>query len=82
MFWETKLIYAVEKAPNMKWKNHKSAISIFNSITIELSKHMGYKHVQLDDITLAVIHYKDAHYKREEDFWTKIPDDFITEWKW
>lgn len=82
MFWETKLIHAVERAPNMKWKEHKSAISVFNSITIELSKHMWYKHAQLDDITLTVLHYKDKNYKREEDFGTKISEEFVTEWKW
>jgi hypothetical protein len=55
---------------------------VFNNITIELSKHMGYKFTQLDDITLTVIHYKDEKYVRSEDFGTKIPDEFITEWTW
>ena len=82
MFGESKLVYAVERAPNMKWKTHKSAISVFNSITIELSKHMGYRHAQLDDITLVVIHYKDQDYLESEDFSRIISDEFITEWNW
>ena len=82
MFWEKQLVEAIEEAPNMKWKRHKSAISIFNNITIELSRHMWYKYAQLDDITLTTIHYKDEHYKKDEDFDIKIPDDFITEWNW
>ena len=82
MFWEERLVEAVSEAPNMKWKLHKSAVSVFNNITIELSKHMGYKFTQLDDITLTVIHYKDEKYVRSEDFGTKIPDEFITEWTW
>ncbi len=82
MFGEQKLIEAIEEAPNMKWKKHKSAISVFNNITIELSKHMWYKYAQLDDITLTTIHYKDEYYNKEDDFSTKIADDFITEWNW
>lgn len=82
MFGESKLVYAVERAPNMRGKNHKSAISVFNSITIELSKHMGYRHAQLDDITLVTIHYKDSDYDEKDDFTTNISDEFITEWKW
>lgn len=82
MFWETQLIESIEEAPNMKGRKHKSAISVFNNITIELSKHMWYKYTQLDDITLTVLHYKDEYYKRSEDFGTKIADDFITEWNW
>lgn len=82
MFWENKLVQAIERAPNMKSKTHKSAISVFNNITIELSKHMWYKYAQLDDITLTVIHYKDRYYQRNDDFGTKIPEEFITEWTW
>jgi len=82
MFWEDQLVKSIESAPNMKWKTHKSAISIFNNITIDLSKHMWYKYAQLDDITLTTIHYKDENYQKSEDFDIKIPDDFITEWNW
>ena len=82
MFWENRLVSAIENAPKQTNKNYKTAISVFNNITIELSKFMWYKHTQLDDITLTVIHYiwKDYNivWKDEE----KIPDDFITEWNW
>jgi sigma-B regulation protein RsbU (phosphoserine phosphatase) len=36
----------------------KTAQGVFNHITIELSKFMGYNHRQFDDITLIVMHYK------------------------
>lgn len=80
MFWETRLIDAITNAPN--WKdNIKSANSVFNNISIELSKFMWYKHCQLDDITLAVLHYKweENNIKKE---YQEIPKDFITEWSW
>lgn len=56
--WEKRIVNAIETAPNLPWKEIKSATSIFNNITIELSKFMWYKHKQYDDITLVVIHYK------------------------
>ena len=79
MFWETRLIEAIEKAKNTD-KKYKTAKSVFDNITIELSKFMWYKHIQLDDITLTVIHYtwEEIVSNKEE----KIPNDFITEWDW
>ena len=82
MFWEDRLIAAIENAPNLPNKNYKSSRSVFNNITIELSKFMGYKHVQLDDVTLATVHYKAEEFDIAHDFDSEIPDQFLTEWKW
>ena len=80
MFWEDRLVEAIEKAPNLKWENFKTAWSVFNNITISLSKFMWYNHIQLDDITLVVVEYKwSNNYK---DYSTEIPKEFITEWNW
>ena len=73
---------AVTMAPNIDGKNYKSARSVFNNITIELSKFMGYKPTQLDDITLAVGHYKGDDFDGSLDFSAEIGKDFITEWNW
>jgi hypothetical protein len=73
---------AITNAPNVDGKAYKSARSVFNNITIELSKFMGYKHAQLDDITLAVGHYKGDDYDENLDFPEEIEKDFITEWTW
>ncbi len=81
MFWEQRLKEAIEKAPKLPWKDKKTARSVFNSITIELSKFMWYKHKQLDDITLVVVHYKWEE-TIENDFNEVIESDFITEWNW
>jgi serine phosphatase RsbU (regulator of sigma subunit) len=40
MFGEQRLKEAIEKAPNIPGKNCKSARSVFNNITIELSRFM------------------------------------------
>lgn len=82
LFWEARLEEAINSAPNMNWKKYKSARSIFNNITINLSKFMWYKPTQLDDVTLAVIQYKTPDYNKEEDFPEEISKDFITEWNW
>jgi hypothetical protein len=66
----------------MKWKEYKSAASIFNNITIQLSKFMWYKHVQLDDITLTTIQYKSPDYDKNDDFDINLDKEFITEWNW
>ncbi len=79
MFWEERLIESINSAP--EWTDKiKTASSVFNNITIELSKFMWYKHAQLDDITLATIHYK---WEEKQEFEHKeIPKEFITEWHW
>lgn len=81
-FGEKRLEDAIFKAPNMKWEKYKTARSVFNNITIYLSKFMWYKSVQLDDITLAVIQFKPDWYELSKDFKTELPKDFITEWYW
>ena len=82
MFWENRLIEAIEKSPNVNLKDYKSAISVYNNITISLSKFMWYTPIQLDDVTLTVIQYKTKDYIKENDFDTVIPEDLITEWNW
>ena len=82
LFWENRLEDAINTSPNMNGKKYKSARSVFNNITINLSKFMWYKPTQLDDVTLAVIQYKTPDYKKEEDFPDEISKDFITEWNW
>lgn len=81
MFWEQRLMEAIEKSPNIAGKWIKTAQWVFNNITIELSKFMGYKHIQLDDITLVVVHYNGSE-KLENDFPSEIGRDYITEWNW
>lgn len=82
LFWENRLIEAVQNAPEIPWKWHKSSISVYKNITIELSKFMGYKYTQLDDITLWVIQYKPENFEEKSDFSPEIEPQFITEWKW
>lgn len=81
MFWEQRLMEAIEWSPNLPLRNIKTARGVFNSITIELSKFMWYKHKQFDDITLVVIHYKWED-SIENDFPEEISSDSITEWNW
>jgi len=82
MFGEQRLVDVIETSPNMPGKNYKSARSVFKNITIELSKFMGYKYHQFDDITLAVVQYKPSDYDETQDFPETISEDFITEWNW
>ncbi|MCH2188433.1 serine/threonine-protein phosphatase [Candidatus Gracilibacteria bacterium] len=81
MFGESRLIEAIEKAPDIEKNGLKSAQSVFNNITIELSKFMGYHHAQLDDITLGVIHYT-GEKGLQNDISSQIPEEMITEWHW
>lgn len=57
-YGEARLMAAIEATPDVAGQSYKSARGVYNNITIDLSRFMGYQHVQLDDITLAVIHYK------------------------
>lgn len=82
MFLENRLEMAIQNSPNINMRKYKSARSVFNNITIELSRFMWYKHVQLDDVTLAVIHYKSKDFNPNEDYPEEIHSDFITEWNW
>jgi hypothetical protein len=38
--------------------------------------------VQLDDVTLATIHYKPEDFDKTNDFPEEIKKDYITEWNW
>ena len=80
MFWEEKLIKAIEDAPNVG--GIKTAKSIFKNISIQLSKFMWYKFVQLDDITLVTIQYKSDRYLPEMDVSEQLEEELITEWDW
>jgi serine phosphatase RsbU (regulator of sigma subunit) len=82
LFWEDRLEKTITNSPNIDGENYKSARSVFNNITIELSKFMWYKHTQLDDITLAVINYSGKDNKKNNDFKEEIDENFITEWNW
>ncbi len=82
MFWENRLIEAIEQTKIEKNKNYKSASKVFNNITTQLSKFMWYNFVQLDDITLTVIQYKDENHGKNEWDFKKIDKDFITQWNW
>jgi hypothetical protein len=77
---------AIDNAPDEKFENFKTTRAVFNNITIELSKFMWYKHTQLDDITLIVLHYKNDLSKKSsvsnENNSDEIVKEFITEWKW
>ncbi len=81
-FWEERIIKAIENSPKAKTKDYKTAKSVFNNITIELSKFMWYKYIQIDDMTLVTIQYKPKDYSSENDYSENISNEFITEWKW
>lgn len=81
LFGIERLCQTIEKVEN------KTAQSVFNAVTIALSRFMGYGYKQFDDITLIVIHYRE----RDENGEKKplsieapqiIQEQFITEWKW
>ena len=59
----------------------KTAQGVFNHITIELSRFMGYGHRQFDDITLLVLHYHGSK-AIENTVDPVISKEFITEWNW
>jgi len=80
MFWEERIISAILSAPTLPGTTIRTAQSVFNTITIELSRFMWYSHVQLDDITLMVLHYTDK--PNDNSFPTDLSPEFITEWNW
>jgi len=82
MLWEDNLQRIIEESPNVKWTKCKSARTVFNHISIELSRFMWYKHAQLDDVTLTTIEYKSPEYDENLDIPLKIPSSLMTEWKW
>ncbi len=82
MFWEDLLVRTIESSPEIWPHRIKTARSIFKNISITLSQFMWYKHLQLDDITLATIQYESAQYIESDDCSEEMTEDFITEWKW
>lgn len=82
MFGEDLLMRCIEDAPEIGNHKIKTARSIFKNISIQLSKFMGYKYVQLDDITLATIQYISPEYQKADDCSEAMGEDFITEWNW
>lgn len=82
MFWEDNLQRVIAESPNVKDQDYKSARTVFNHISIELSRFMWYKHAQFDDITLTTIEYKSKDYDESLDIPLEIPSTFMTEWKW
>ena len=59
----------------------KNAYAIFKHITIELSKFMGYKFRQFDDITLIVVRYREE-WEVESSETRDLPAESVTEWNW
>lgn len=82
MFWEDFLVRTIENSPEIWAHKIKTARSIFKNISIVLSKFMGYKYIQLDDITLVTIQYEAPEYIEADDCSEEMWEDFITEWKW
>jgi len=82
MFGEDLLVTTIESAPVIGPHKIRTARSIFKNISITLSQFMGYKHVQLDDVTLATIQYESPEYIEADDCSEEMGEDFITEWKW
>lgn len=75
LFGLQRLIDTVRSAPV------KTAQGVFNNITIELSKFMGYQYKQFDDISLITIHYVGTT-PPTSDVAKEIATEYITEWKW
>lgn len=55
---QTGILFGVDRIIDAIMKSgEKTAESIFQKITIDLSAFMGYRHKQYDDITLVVVRY-------------------------
>ncbi|MCH8519083.1 serine/threonine-protein phosphatase [Candidatus Gracilibacteria bacterium] len=80
MFGEERLIKTIEESPEVG--GIKTARTIFKNISMQLSKFMGYKFVQLDDITLVTIQYKSDKYFPDLDVSENLDEELITEWNW
>jgi serine phosphatase RsbU (regulator of sigma subunit) len=56
---------------------------VFRQLTLDLSAFMGYKHVQYDDITLAIVGYSpNGEAVTMMDIPKRIDPTSITEWNW
>lgn len=78
LFWVDRIVESVMKC------GEKTAMSIFEQITIDLSAFMWYKYKQYDDITLSVVRYNSraGGGKTVSDVAEKIDIAHITEWNW
>lgn len=58
--------------------------SVFRQITLDLSAFMGYRHVQYDDITLAIVGFTPEGKMSTvtSDIAKSIDASHITEWNW
>lgn len=74
MFGIDRLLDVIEKTSD------KSARGVFNQVTIELSRFMGYKHRQFDDITLIAVEFRMVDTESEAP--KEVPSSMITEWNW
>lgn len=86
---ESNLMFGIDRLMEViQNTGEKTARTIFQNITIELSKFMGYGHRQFDDITLIVVHYRQEESPLVTGEITTspdqihIPNEFITEWNW
>ncbi len=75
MFGVERLVEVIANTPK------KTALGIFKHVTIELSKFMGYKSRQFDDISLIVVRYKVPDELPNIDI-REISQENITEWNW
>ena len=79
---ETDMMYGIDRlVQTVQQSPQKTATGIFKHITIELSKFMGYKPRQFDDITLIVVRYREP----TEEILTESRDlapESVTEWNW
>lgn len=58
--------------------------TVFRQVTLDLSAFMGYKHIQYDDITLAVVGFTPSGKPSAimTDIASQIDPSHITEWNW
>ena len=76
-----KMLFGIERLIESIERSNKTAQDVFNTISIDLSKFMGYRHTQYDDITLIVMHCTGSQ-TANKIVESEIPPEFITEWNW
>lgn len=79
------ILFGVDRIVDAVIKSEsKTAESIFQKLTIDLSAFMGYRHKQYDDITLVVVRRVPPDVKGNTigDIAEKIDFTHITEWNW
>lgn len=76
------LLYGVDRLTQaITGAQYKTAQGVFNSVTSDLSRFMGYQHRQYDDITLLVIHYR-SNLPVEHVAPKVVPNELLAEWNW